>query len=310
MNPHVDLPAKAIDRFPAPREVQQGTFPDLSVRSVLQHPTRAALDGQGRLFVTDAKVGSVFVLDRDRRVVSEHKGLGRPLGIAVDSQGNIYVGSAEHRRVDVLDSKGRLFRVIGEGAIQMPNDLALDGDGNLYVADSLGHTVRVFDPSGNLTMNIGTRGDAPGELRFPAAIIVAARQDPKGSGAVELYVADQGNGRVQVFDLAGRFLRTFGEPVEAFVGEWRGSFVRPQSLAMDSQGRLHVLDVGLTKVQIMDPVSGDFVADYGTLGRSVGQLYLPLHIVMLPEGQVALTDSGNRRLEILRIPDTQAALGR
>jgi hypothetical protein len=47
-----------------------------------------------------------------------------------------------------------------------------------------------------------------------------------------LYVADSGNGRVQVLRLPSLELRTF----------WEGSLQEPTALAADSQGRLYVLD--------------------------------------------------------------------
>ncbi len=47
----------------------------------------------------------------------------------------------------------------------------------------------------------GQRGDRPGELREPVAIVVAGD---------EIFVSDAGNNRIQVFDREGRFLRQFG----------------------------------------------------------------------------------------------------
>jgi len=48
----------------------------------------------------------------------------------------------------------------------------------------------------------GVRGSGDGEFAWPQSLII------DGSGNV--YVSDQGNGRIQVFDAHGRFLRKWG----------------------------------------------------------------------------------------------------
>ena len=83
----------------------------------------------------------------------------------------------------------------------MSNDMAFDHGGNLYVADSLSDSIKVYDSAGGWLRNIGESGDGEGGLRFPTALTIAYRQ-----GIGDLYVADQGNAKVQVFDLEHKFL--------------------------------------------------------------------------------------------------------
>ena len=52
----------------------------------------------------------------------------------------------------------------------------------------------------------GVKGSAPGAFHDPTGIAVAGE---------EVFVADSRNGRIQVFDVDGNFLRSFGEPGEA-----------------------------------------------------------------------------------------------
>ncbi len=62
---------------------------------------------------------------------------------------------------------------------------------------------------------------------------------------------------VEVFDLDGNFLRSFGGNVieeGGMMGSkwvWHGKFVKVQSLAMDSNGYLHALDTYMNNVQIL-----------------------------------------------------------
>lgn len=284
---------------PPPRtDVAPWAGGNLSVRHVLRYPTRLAVGPGGKLYVSDARVGSVFIHDRDLRVVGELRGLRRPLGLAVDRLGRIYVGSGTDKCVHVHTAVGARLRSIGAGLLEMPNDIALDAAGRIYVADSRANAVKVFAPHGGLEASLTKTGSGVG-LRFPSAVHVAERRAADGARREELYVADQGAALVHVFDLEGRHLRSFGGPAVAFSREWQGRFVKIQSFAMDRQGRLHVLDSYLQTIQILDPGTGRFLRSYGRAGRSPGTLRLPLALALLPSGKMAVASAENGRLEVL-----------
>ena len=266
----------------------------LAVRNANRLPTRLAHDAAGRFYVTDAVAGSVFIYGPDLRVEGEIEHLDRPLGIAIDIAGHIYVGNDGRDNIEVYAQTGEPLAIIGDGQVQMPNDLAFDREGNLYGVDSAAHTIMVWDSEGTWLRDIGTPGSDPGQLRFPAALLIDDR-----AGREEIYVADQGNARVQVFDLSGHFLRTFGTKIEAFSGNWRGRFVKVQSLAMDGSGRIHAADAYMNKVQILDPVSGEFYGAYGSFGKQIGGLNVVLDIWITADGRVVATNSGNQRVEMI-----------
>jgi hypothetical protein len=99
------------------------------------------------------------------------------------------------------------------GAAHLPTSVAVDerargGSGDIWVADGYGSgIVHRYDADGRLLAEIdGT--DGAGRFDCPHAVFVDRRGDDP-----ELYVADRGNARVQVFDLEGRFVRSFGEGV-------------------------------------------------------------------------------------------------
>ncbi len=85
------------------------------------------------------------------------------------------------------------------------NEERFGGNGDIWVGDGYGASlVHRFDSSGNY---IGTlSGDeGAGAFNCPHGIFIDRRKpDP------ELYVADRANARVQVYDLEGRFKRSFG----------------------------------------------------------------------------------------------------
>src|SRR5206468_2376257 len=104
----------------------------------------------------------------------------------------------------------KYLRTLGEDIKwRRPVGVAIDSARKrLYVVDAGGvdntdHKVRVLDlDSGKLLSEIGTRGSGPGEFNLPRDATVAADG--------QLYVVDGGNFRVQVFDVDGKFVRTFG----------------------------------------------------------------------------------------------------
>lgn len=252
------------------------------------HPARLAYGPQGRLFVSDSKVGSVFIYDTGMYLTGELKGIDQPLGVAVDKTGNIYVGSNGSDTVRVYDSQGQYTRSIG--SVGMPNDMVFDLSGNLYVADSVNNRVNVYDLQGNNVRTISAD--------TPVALAIKPDIDGNGQNIEELYVAEMSLSRISVFDLQGNLLRSVGRKVSVFGSNWHGRFVKLQSLAIDNQGRLHALDCYMNKIQILDPKTGAFIASYPS-GEEPDHVNLILDIAIRQDRQTAATNYGQSLVEIL-----------
>ena len=266
----------------------------LAVKNDLVFPARLALDISGKLYVSDPKVGSVFIYDSysPLDMIGELKGLGRPLGVAVDDLGNIYVGSSTNHNVQVFTPDGYGLSIIGDGILTMPNDLAFDAAGNLYVVDSRASAVFLFNPStGELLSSIGQ-----GELKFPVSIAL---------GTDELFVADQGNNRIKVFDLVGNLLRSYSTEVGGYWGyTWKGRSIQIQSLAIDPSGRLLMLDSNIKIIQALDAVTGAFLASYpvDVKKRVFNPFRLPLDIQITGTGQMIVADGLVQSIILAPIP--------
>jgi hypothetical protein len=79
-------------------------------------------------------------------------------------------------------------------------DVAWDADGNTYISDGyINSRVAKVDKDGNWLKSWGEPGDKPGQFSTPHSIAL----DAEGN----VYVADRGNARIQVFDGSGKFLR-------------------------------------------------------------------------------------------------------
>jgi DNA-binding beta-propeller fold protein YncE len=263
-----------------------------AIRNANRHPTRLAWspDAQ-RLFVTDPRVGSVFIYDSTITLTGELKVSGKPLGVAVGLQGDIYVGNDKFDEVAVYGPDGFQTATIGAGTLRMPNDLAFDQNGQLYVVDSKRNRVEVFDPATGVSL----RTIGSGQLRFPSALAISGQ---------EVFVADQSNFLVKVFDLQGDLLRSFGGKVtQGFMDyTWQGKFARIQSLAIDSTGRLHVLDSHMGIIQILNATNGGYIDSYGANGSAPGELDLPLDIDINQYGETAVANTRNERVELLTPP--------
>jgi DNA-binding beta-propeller fold protein YncE len=80
--------------------------------------------------------------------------------------------------------------------------VAWDAQGNIYVADGYGNSrVAKYDRNGKWIKNWGSRGAGQGQFNIVHGIAI----DSQGN----VYVGDEGNKRVQVFDADGNFKTQF-----------------------------------------------------------------------------------------------------
>ncbi|HEX4999789.1 MAG TPA: peptidyl-alpha-hydroxyglycine alpha-amidating lyase family protein [Terriglobia bacterium] len=95
----------------------------------------------------------------------------------------------------------------GRGAVagdsfNRPTDVAWDAAGNIFIADGFGNSrVLKMDKNGRFLKTFGTPGSEAGQFNMLASLAT----DAQGN----LYVADKGNNRIQVFDNDGNFKKQF-----------------------------------------------------------------------------------------------------
>jgi DNA-binding beta-propeller fold protein YncE len=87
-----------------------------------------------------------------------------------------------------------------DGQFRPVTDIAWDADGNSYISDGyINSRVAKIDKNGDWVKSWGEPGSGPSQFSTPHSIAT----DNQGN----VYVADRGNGRIQVFDGNGTFLR-------------------------------------------------------------------------------------------------------
>ena len=89
-----------------------------------------------------------------------------------------------------------------DNVFNQPTDVAWDSKGNSYFSDGyVNSRVGKANARGEWVASWGSLGSGPGQFDTPHGIAVSPKD--------EIYVADRGNRRIQVFDPDGKFLRQF-----------------------------------------------------------------------------------------------------
>lgn len=211
-------------------------------------PHGMAVDSTGKLYVADAKVGAIFIIDtetHDTQMIKNGKEASFNLivGLAIDDTDRLFVSDAGAHRVLVFDPKHKVEAVIKDG-MATPAGMAIDIENRfLYVADIDLDQVLVYDADTFQPIRkIGTAGKnhtltTPGDFAKPTGVAV----DQDGN----LYVADTLNARIEVFDADGTFVRAFGKR-----GDGPGYFAMPKGVAIDCDGHIWVADSMQNRVQV------------------------------------------------------------
>ena len=153
--------------------------------------------------------------------------------VKVDAHDNIWVTDKGSDTIVKFNPEGRVVMVFGrkqeasdedtgpikkvtppkpadDGLFRQVTDVTWDAAGDTFISDGyINSRVAKVDKEGNWIKSWGEFGDKPGQFNTPHSIATDA------SGNV--YVADRGNRRIQVFDNDGKFLRemTIDVPVPA-----------------------------------------------------------------------------------------------
>jgi tripartite motif-containing protein 71 len=187
-----------------------------------------------------------------------------------------------------------------ELALNDPSYPALDPHGNLWVPDGRNGRFQIFSPDGAFLEAWGAPGSDDGQFNF-----VEPGFGGYGQGAItfdaagNFYVVDTGNYRVQKFDPDRRFLTAWGGER----GKGEGQFYGVTDIAVDSQGRVYVIDAGrgdlpeeAPAVQVFD-AEGRFLTAWGEHGAEPGQLVDPIGLDIDRDGNVWVADFGNHRVQ-------------
>jgi DNA-binding beta-propeller fold protein YncE len=118
-----------------------------------------------------------------------------------------------------------------DGQFRQPTDVTWNARGDIFISDGyINSRVAKYDKNGDWVKQWGDHGSKPGEFNTPHSIAA----DNHGN----IYVADRGNRRIQVFDSDGNFEReiTVDVPVPPDARPWMGSRPTAQTAATMQSG--------------------------------------------------------------------------
>lgn len=165
---------------------------------------------------------------------------------------------------------------------QKPSRIA-SANGMLYITDTRAALIHVFDVPRRKYFAIGYRRE--GKVVKPIGVAL----DQAGN----VYVADQGSGRVVVYDRFGLFSR--------FIGD-EHVFDRLTAVAVTASGdRIYLLDTGGVagskhEVIVFDR-QGLELHKIGRRGSQPGEFNLPTDIAIAPGGEIVVLDAGNFKVQ-------------
>lgn len=207
--------------------------------------------------------------------------LNSPLAMALDSAGSLYIADTGNGRVRRVSTVGAISTAAGNGgfgasgdggpalsaSFRRPVSLLVDKLHNVYVLDADGQRIRRIDSTGAISTFAGSGGagfSGDGGPAINASISEPTQnqpsqptslglvQDPSGN----IYVADNGNGRIRKIGLDG-IITTFaggGDSSADGVRATAASLGSLGALGADGAGSIYFVDEGANVVR---KISGD-----------------------------------------------------
>ena len=253
-------------------------------------PSGIALDGEGRVYVSDEHLHRITVFTASGDFVSRWGTHGSrdgefdgPTGIAFDPDDTILVSDARNHRIQRFTKDGLFLAVFGaagsgEGELDLPWGLTTNADGEVFVADWGNDRVQRFSSDGQFVAQYGGTGSGDGQFVKPASVAV----DADGY----IYVADWGNERVQVLGPDGMFVQKLRG--EATNSKWAEDFLRVNVEEAEARTRAD-----------MEPEIEFFNDDPHEESSHIEKLFWgPVSVILDAEGRLYVTETNRHRVQV------------
>ena len=219
------------------------------------------------------------------RPVKAITGLISPVGIAVSDNGDIVIVESGAGCVTIVNKEGKKVRSFGsrgtkEGQFLGLKGVAISTDGHILAVDN--HRLRKLTFDGVCVKLVGSNWAGSGQLQF---------NDPGGIAVYpttgDIFVADSGNNRIQVFTNDLNFSHTITLQIQ---------FKYPCDVSLDGVGYLYVAEWDNDCITKLTP-TGQFITRFGSQGSAPGKLFRPSSVTVSND-LVYVSEACNHRVSI------------
>jgi DNA-binding beta-propeller fold protein YncE len=226
-------------------------------RTTLGQPKRVVVDPEGRIFVIDALVEYIDVLDfRGRRInrilpPTNSGGAGRFTTIALTPDGTVVATlTSKPARVAFISRELEIVKVVSLNAPEVERQgitgIGVDREGRIYITDPFAREtmVQVYDPEGTFLYGFGKHDVGLENFSLPTDISVTDNG--------ELWIVDSVRQVASRFTRSGEYIATIGG-----LGNGPGAFYFPSGITTDGGSRVFVIERGGNRYQCFRSVENE-----------------------------------------------------
>lgn len=247
-------------------------------------------DQLNKLYIQPLQEGQNFFSNNNYVFLRYFDTQASPLMIAIDKNNRFYVGDGYRNKVDIYDSNLRIVNSIRSG-VKKPTGISFS-DQYMFLSSFDNDTVDIYDlKSYEKLFSLGGFGFGQGQLAGPMGTYFYHNK---------LYVVDQGNNRVQIFQLTPEpyFNAMFGKK-----GRGAGEFFAPTDIMIEND-QIWVLDKGNQRIQIFD-MNGNYLDQIvdSQMKNPVRFLKYKGHFLVVDENRgLFLFEKEKRRFKLIKKP--------
>jgi sugar lactone lactonase YvrE len=254
----------------------------------------------GEIFVSDWRGNRIAIFDRRGRfryLIPGGRVFSSAMDLAIHPEGYIYVLPGQGDRVEILDFDGA---GLGRVAPRLPDDgewrpprlvsFALSPAGDrLFFLDEGNYRLWITRPTGELLGSVDFTADRDQEALDD---LILSHVDVYGETVLVSIMTDAW---VYLYDLDGT--------PRGYVGR-RGTAAcqtaLPIAAALDSQGRVVILDNQRALGMLWDPETNRCLGEFSGFGNSPGALYRPSDMALDGEGRIYIGQGYQGRLQVYK----------
>lgn len=195
-----------------------------------------------------------------------------PTSFIITDNNTLVISSLVNKTLYVIDNNGYIqtsFTLPFEET-SAPFDIAMDDQQNYYISDYGNNSIIKLSPQLDNELVLGGIGIQPGQFLGPMGLFISDNN--------HLYVVDNGNGRIQKFDLNGRLIGVFSSQ-----GYSAQQLNNPTDIIIHKDV-VYVSDTGNGRLSLFD-IHGNFIENLGSY-----DLDKPRGLALLNDNTILICD--------------------